>query len=90
MQEYDRRVSARIRRIPSRKPEPGRSKKPATAATLQVMEAAREHHILIGRGGLYGNVIRLSPPMNIAKTDVDAFVEQLDSVFAHVTAPAGR
>jgi 4-aminobutyrate aminotransferase-like enzyme len=70
--------------------EDRRSKKPATAATLQVMEAAREHHILIGRGGLYGNVIRLSPPMNIAKTDVDAFVEQLDSVFAHVTAPVGR
>ncbi len=70
--------------------EDRRSKKPATAATLQVMEAAREHRILIGRGGLYGNVIRLSPPMNISKTDVDAFVEQLDSVFAHVTAPVGR
>ena len=70
--------------------EDRRSKKPATAATLQVMEASREHRILIGRGGLYGNVIRLSPPMNIAKTDVDAFVEQLDSVFAHVTAPVGR
>ena len=70
--------------------EDRRSKKPATAATLQVMESAREHRILLGRGGLYGNVIRLSPPMNIAKTDVDAFVEQLDSVFAHVTAPVGR
>ncbi len=70
--------------------EDRRSKKPANAATLQVMEAAREHRILIGRGGLYGNVIRLSPPMNIGKTDVDAFVEQLDSVFAHVTAPVGR
>ncbi len=67
-----------------------RSKKPATAATLQIMESAREHRILLGRGGLYGNVIRLSPPMNIAKSDVDAFVEQLDSVFAHVTAPVGR
>ena len=67
--------------------EDRRSKKPATAATLQIMESAREHRILIGRGGLYGNVIRLSPPMNIATTDVDAFVEQLDSVFAQVTAP---
>jgi 4-aminobutyrate aminotransferase-like enzyme len=70
--------------------EDRRSKKPATAATLQIMESAREHRILLGRGGLYGNVIRLSPPMNIAKSDVDAFVEQLDSVFAHVTAPVGR
>ena len=70
--------------------EDRRSKKPATAATLQIMEAARDHRILIGRGGLYGNVVRVSPPMNIAKTDVDAFVEQLDSVFAHVTAPVSR
>jgi 4-aminobutyrate aminotransferase-like enzyme len=67
--------------------EDRQSKKPATAGTLRIMEAAREHRILIGRGGLYGNVIRLSPPMNIATTDVDAFVEQLDSVFAQVAAP---
>src|SRR5271167_474298 len=47
--------------------EDRRTKAPAAAATLQLMEAARENRIMVGRGGLYGNVIRLSPPMNIGR-----------------------
>ncbi len=39
------------------------------------MEAARENGLLVGKGGLYGNVIRVSPPMNIGRTDVDEFIE---------------
>src|SRR5580693_3354319 len=54
--------------------EDRRTKVPATAATLQLMESARENRIMIGRGGLYGNVIRLSPPMNIGRADVDEFL----------------
>ena len=45
--------------------EDRKTKAPATAATAQVMEAARENRILIGKGGMYGNVLRFSPPMNI-------------------------
>ena len=55
------------------------SKKPATMLTLAVMDAARERRILIGRGGLNGNVVRLSPPMNISKADVDEFARRLDA-----------
>jgi 4-aminobutyrate aminotransferase-like enzyme len=58
------------------------SKAPAPARTLQVLEAARENGILIGRGGLYGNVIRLSPPLNIARSDVDEFIRALDRSLA--------
>ncbi|MCU1325686.1 MAG: aminotransferase [Bryobacterales bacterium] len=54
------------------------TKVPASAATLRVIELARENRILIGKGGLNGNVIRLSPPMNIARTDVDEFIVRLD------------
>jgi 4-aminobutyrate aminotransferase len=57
-------------------------KTPATAATLRLMEAARENRILIGRGGLNGNVIRISPPLNIGRTDVDEFVRLLDMSLA--------
>ena len=32
------------------------TKAPAAAATLQLMENARENGIMVGRGGLYGNV----------------------------------
>ena len=46
------------------------------------MEAARENRLLIGKGGMYGNVIRLSPPMNITRGDVDQFVGLLDKSLA--------
>jgi len=55
------------------------SKAPASAATLRAMEAARENRIMVGRGGLYGNVLRLSPPMNISRSDVDEFAARLDA-----------
>ena len=55
------------------------TKVPATAATLRLMEAARENRIMVGRGGLYGNVLRLSPPMNIGRADVDEFAKRLDA-----------
>jgi 4-aminobutyrate aminotransferase-like enzyme len=58
--------------------EDRKSKKPAVAGTLAMMEATRENRILVGKGGLYGNVLRLSPPMNITRTEVDEFAKQLD------------
>jgi len=64
------------------------SKEPASAETVQLMEAARENRILIGRGGLDGNVIRISPPLNIAIADVDIFIRSLDASLAQVSAPA--
>ena len=54
-------------------------KAPATAATIALMEAARENRVLIGRGGLDGNVVRITPPLNISKTDVDDFGERLSA-----------
>jgi 4-aminobutyrate aminotransferase len=61
------------------------SKEPATAATLAVMETARENRILIGKGGLYGNVLRITPPLNISKPDVDEFLRRLDASLAAAT-----
>jgi len=57
------------------------TKKPATAQTLALMEATRENRILLGKGGFYGNVLRISPPLNISKTDVDEFARLLDASF---------
>jgi 4-aminobutyrate aminotransferase-like enzyme len=62
------------------------SKKPATAQTLAVLEAARENGLIIGKGGLHGNILRFSPPMNIAKSDVDQFARLLDASFVKASA----
>jgi 4-aminobutyrate aminotransferase-like enzyme len=58
------------------------TKAPASAATLCLMEKARENGIMVGRGGLYGNVLRFSPPMNIGRGDVDEFIRRLDASFS--------
>ena len=63
--------------------EDRRTKTPAPAAALQLMEAARQNRLLIGKGGLYGNTIRISPPLNIGRSDVDEFARLLDASFAH-------
>jgi 4-aminobutyrate aminotransferase-like enzyme len=62
------------------------SRKPAPAHTLAIMEAARENRILLGKGGLFGNVLRVTPPLNITKTDVDEFARQLDASFVRSQA----
>ena len=66
------------------------TKKPATAQTDMALEAARENGLLIGKGGMYGNVLRISPPMNVGRGDVDQFIELLDKSLAACGAMAGR
>ena len=61
-------------------------KEPAVKEILQVFEATRRRGLLIGKGGLYGNVIRIAPPLNIAEADVDEAVRILDEAFAEVTS----
>ena len=66
------------------------SKEPDAAATNQFMEECRKRGLLVGKGGLYGNVIRTSPPLNIAKSDVDEAIRIMDqSLTAMSPALAG-
>jgi 4-aminobutyrate aminotransferase len=66
------------------------TKTPAPAETAQVLEAARENRLILGKGGMYGNVLRVSPPMNVTRADVDQFIDLLDkSLAACTTAVAG-
>ena len=66
------------------------TKEPATEQTLALLEAARVNGLLIGKGGLYGNVIRVSPPMNVGKSDVDEFARLLDKSLSEVSNGGGR
>lgn len=69
--------------------EDRRTKVPATAATNQLLEEARENRIMLGKGGLNGNCLRISPPMNIGKSDVDEFIRRLDASLTAVESKTG-
>jgi alanine-glyoxylate transaminase/(R)-3-amino-2-methylpropionate-pyruvate transaminase len=56
------------------------TKEPATAETARVLELTKERGLLIGKGGLPGNVLRIKPPMCITKADADFLADCLDEV----------
>jgi 4-aminobutyrate aminotransferase-like enzyme len=47
-----------------------------------VFEETRRRGVLIGKGGLYGNVIRIGPPLVASKSDIDELVSALDRAFS--------
>jgi 4-aminobutyrate aminotransferase len=57
------------------------SKTPNPEGAVRVMEVAKEHGLLVGKGGLYGNVLRLSPPLIITEEDAARAVETLEIAF---------
>jgi 4-aminobutyrate aminotransferase-like enzyme len=56
-------------------------KEPAVNEILKVFENTKKSRLLIGKGGLYGNVIRISPPMTVDKPRIDEAVRILDKAF---------
>jgi 4-aminobutyrate aminotransferase len=61
-------------------------KEPAPDLVAEIFEKTKEEGLLIGRGGLYGNVIRLTPPLTIDQAEVDHAIRILDRAFAKVQA----
>ncbi|MBA3350482.1 MAG: aspartate aminotransferase family protein [Actinobacteria bacterium] len=50
--------------------EPG-GKKPDLAAAAAVMEETKARGLLVGKGGLYNNVVRLAPPLSVTLEEAD-------------------
>ncbi|MFG3303332.1 aspartate aminotransferase family protein [Micromonospora chersina] len=50
---------------------------PHPAAAAALLEESRERGLLVGKGGLYGNVIRLAPPMTLTRAEADEALEIL-------------
>lgn len=61
-----------------------KSKEPAREECAAVFEKARELGLLIGKGGLWGNTLRIKPPMCITQSDADFMIEVLDAALAAV------
>ena len=61
-----------------------KSKEPATKEIAHLFEATRQRGLLVGKGGLYGNTLRITPPLIATKDDVDRALEILDHAFGEV------
>lgn len=55
-----------------------RTKEPAKEECAKIFERSKELGLLIGKGGFYGNVLRIKPPMCITHADIDFILEVLD------------
>jgi 4-aminobutyrate aminotransferase len=56
---------------------------PSQAAAVRVLEETRARGLLVGKGGLHNNVIRLAPPMTLTEDELD---EALDILAAAIAA----
>ncbi|CAH1434862.1 unnamed protein product [Lactuca virosa] len=57
-------------------------KTPATRETLYVMEQMKDMGVLIGKGGLNGNIFRISPPLCFTREDADFLVSTMDHIIS--------
>ena len=62
------------------------TKEPANTEAADVMEQMKHRNVLIGKGGLFGNTLRIKPPMCITKDDADYIVAMLDEVLGEIEA----
>ncbi|MCU0580436.1 MAG: aminotransferase class III-fold pyridoxal phosphate-dependent enzyme, partial [Desulfobacterota bacterium] len=60
------------------------TKEPAKEECKRIMERTKELGLLVGRGGYYGNVIRIKPPLCLTRADVDFALEVLGLALAEV------
>lgn len=54
------------------------TKEYAPQETLTLMEKCREKGVLLGKGGLFGNVIRIAPPLSINQKHCDQILRAID------------
>jgi alanine-glyoxylate transaminase / (R)-3-amino-2-methylpropionate-pyruvate transaminase len=62
--------------------ETANDRTPNPQATVRVFEETKKRGLLIGKGGLFGNVFRISPPLTVSAAEVDEALTKLDESFA--------
>jgi alanine-glyoxylate transaminase/(R)-3-amino-2-methylpropionate-pyruvate transaminase len=60
------------------------TREPADSEAAEVMEVCKDRGLLVGKGGLYGNTLRIKPPMCLTKDDADFLADCLDEVLTLV------
>ncbi|CAL9123290.1 unnamed protein product [Musa textilis] len=55
-----------------------KQKTPARTEISHAMDQMKDMGVLVGKGGFYGNVFRITPPLCFTKEDADFFIEVMD------------
>jgi len=69
--------------------EPG-TKTPAPRAASLALEEAKARGLLIGKGGLFGNVLRLAPPLVLSAAEAADGLDRLEAALAAADAAWGK
>jgi len=64
--------------------EDRKTKEPSPRKTMALMEETKKERLLIGKGGLHGNTLRIAPPMLISEDDLDEGLEKLGRAMMRV------
>jgi len=64
-------------------------KEPAPDFVSEIFERTKKEGLLIGKGGLYGNVLRITPPLTIERDEIDHAIGIMDRAFEGVSASHG-
>ncbi len=57
---------------------------PAPQYAGEMLEAAKAHKLLVGKGGLYGNVVRMAPMLNVTADEIDEGLDALRDAAASI------
>jgi 4-aminobutyrate aminotransferase-like enzyme len=61
-----------------------KTKQPAPSETAKIRDFCRQKGILVGHGGVLGNVLRIQPPLVISQDQLDTAIEAIDQSFDEV------
>ena len=61
-----------------------KTKEPSGQKANALMEATKKRGLLVGKGGLYGNVVRMAPPMLVSQEEVDRGMKVLDEALGEI------
>ncbi len=60
------------------------TKEPASRETARIRELCRQKGVLVGHGGVLGNVLRIQPPLIISQEQLDTAIDSVDQSFKEV------
>lgn len=62
------------------------SKDPDSGMATAIMDKAKDNGLLLGKGGLYNNVVRISPHLNVSDADMNEAMDKLAKTLIEVSS----